>query len=338
MSPTKTEMCANQTVLPDRQATGDRVEISVAGRVEEVPFIEINGRMIIVEGRWLTVASVHDEEWQEGDVVPDPVEFIAGLRKHEGFSADLFTFSQKPTDRTPRYAYAYEWESIAAIPVISYSDWWTNRVSTDLRNDVRKAAKRGLVVRAVPYSDDFVRGIKEIYDETPIRQGRLFWHYKKDFEEVKRANATYLERSEFVGAYVGDELVGFLKIVYVDRFAKLMQIISKDAHRNRRPMNALIAKAVELIDAKGCSLLTYGNYHYAQGADSVTAFKSRNGFEEILVPKYYVPLTAKGKLALRLHLHHGIKALVPNSVRQNLKRARLSLYQRTWLRTPRTPS
>jgi hypothetical protein len=159
----------------------------------------------------------------------------------------------------------------------------------------------------------------------------LFWHYKKGFDEVKRANATYLERSDFVGAYLGDELVGFLKIVYVDRFARLMQIIAKDAHRNRRPMNALIAKAVEVIDAKGCSLLTYGNFRYAQGADSVTAFKVRNGFEEILVPKYYVPLTVKGKLSLRLRLHHGVRAWVPNSVRQTLKRARLSLYHRTWL-------
>jgi hypothetical protein len=305
----------------------DQVEISVEGRVHKVPSIQINGRTVIVSGRWLRVASVHDEEWLDGEVVSAPDQFVANLRQQKQLGADLFTFTQKPTEPAPRYAYPYEWDSVAAIPIISYSDWWTNRVSTDLRNDVRKSAKRGLVVRTVPFSDEFVRGIKEIYDETPVRQGRLFWHYKKSFDEVKRANATYLGKSEFVGAYVGDELVGFLKIVYLDGFARLMQIISKDTHRNRRPMNALIAKTVEVIDAKGCSLLTYGNYRYAQGADSVTAFKSRNGFEEILVPKYYVPLTAKGKLALHLQLHHGVKSLVPNSVRQFLKRARLSLYQ-----------
>jgi hypothetical protein len=306
-----------------------QAEISVEGRVHEVPSLQIDGRTVIVEGRWLKMASVHDEEWLNGEVVPAPDQFIANLREHKGLGADLFTFTQKPTDPAPRYAYPYEWDSVAAIPVTSYAEWWTNRVSTDLRNDVRKAAKRGLVVRVVPFTDDFVRGIMEIYDETPVRQGRLFWHYKKGFDEVKRANSTYVERSDFVGAYVGDELVGFLKIVYVDRFARLMQIIAKDAQRNRRPMNALIAKAVETIDAKGCSLLTYGNFRYAQGADSVTAFKVRNGFEEILVPKYYVPLTAKGKLGLRLHLHHGVRAWVPNRVRQALKRARLALYEYT---------
>jgi hypothetical protein len=324
-------MCGNCPIVPERRNKTAQTEISVEGRLHEVPSIQIDGRTVIVEGRWLKVASVHDEEWLDGDVVAAPDQFIADLRKHKGLGADLFTFTQKPTDRTPRYACPYEWDSVAAIPVTSYSDWWNNRVSTDLRNDVRKAAKRGLVVRVVPFSDDFVRGIMDIYDETPVRQGRLFWHYKKGFDEVKRANATYLERSDFVGAYLGDELVGFLKIVYVDRFARLMQIIAKDAHRNRRPMNALIAKAVEVIDAKGCSLLTYGNFRYAQGADSVTAFKVRNGFEEILVPKYYVPLTVKGKLSLRLRLHHGVRAWVPNSVRQTLKRARLSLYHRTWL-------
>jgi hypothetical protein len=132
-------------------------------------------------------------------------------------------------------------------------------------------------MRVIPFTDDFVRAIMDIYDETPVRQGRLFWHYHKNFDEAKRANATYLERSEFVGAYLGDELVGFLKIVYVDRIARLMQIIAKDANRGQRPTNALIAKAVELAAARGCSLLTFGKYRYSQGADGVTAFKSRNG-------------------------------------------------------------
>ncbi len=204
-----------------------------------------------------------------------------------------------------------------------------NRVSTDLRKDVRRAAKRGVVVRTVPFTDDFVRSVMGIYNEKPIRQGRLFWHYNKSFEEVKEANATYLERSEFVGAYVADELVGFLKIVYVDQFARLMQILSKDAYRDCRPMNAMIAKAVELVDTKGCSLLTYGEYRYSQGADSLTAFKHRNGFEEILVPRYYVPLTMKGKCSLLLNLHHGVRALVPSSLRRALKRIRLMFYRRT---------
>ena len=127
-------------------------------------------------------------------------------------------------------------------------------------------------------------------------------------------------------------MIAFLKIVYVDQVARLMQIIAKDAHRDKRPMNAIIAKAVEAAESKGCSHLTYGKYRYSQGIDSVTAFKRRNGFEEILVPKYYVPLTSIGKLALRLQLHHGVKALVPGSLLRSLKSMRSSVYSK--LQTP----
>jgi FAD/FMN-containing dehydrogenase len=316
------------------QAKSDSsIEISIKGERVTVPALEVAGRTITITGQWLKIAAVHDEEWQEGEAVPAPGQFIPELQQHKGLGADIFTFSQKLTDPTPRFSFFYEWESIAAVRIVSYSDWWNNRVSTDLRRDVRKAAKCGVVVRPVPYGDDFVRGIVEIYDETPVRQGRPFWHYKKGFDVAKLANASYLERSEFLGAFLGDELIGFLKIVYVDHFARLMQILAKDAHRDKRPMNALIAKAVEVCAARGCSHLTYGNYRYSQGADSVTAFKHRNGFEEILVPRYYVPLTTKGRLALHLRLHRGARELVPDPILQSLRCLRAFIYRHS----PLTP-
>jgi hypothetical protein len=307
----------------------DYIEIRVAGINRKVPAFQISDATVMVTGRWLKFASVHDEEWQEGEVLPNPEQFIAELRRHKRLGADIFTFSQKPNDPTPRFPFYYDWDSIAAVPVISYSDWWTKRVSTRLRQDVRKAAKLGVVVRSVPFTDDLVRGIADIYNETPIRQGRRFWHYKKGLEAVKLENGTYLERSEFLGAFAGDELIGFIKIVYADRLARLMQILSKEAHRDKRPTTALIAKAVEICEAKACSHLIYGNYHYLQGADSLTMFKHRNGFEEILVPKYYVPLTMKGSLSLRLHLQHGVRGLVPASVLQSFRRARAAIYRRS---------
>jgi hypothetical protein len=302
-------------------------EVSVSGATQKVQSTQVYGKTVIVTGRLYKVAAVKDEDWQEGDVVLSPEEFLANTQQRAGLDADIFTFTQKPTAPTPRFPYLYEWESVAAIRIVSYSDWWNNRVSKELRRDVRKAAKLGVVVRQVSFDDDFVRGIQGIYDETPIRQGHPFWHYKKDFDSVKLANSTYLEKSDFLGAFWHDELIGFLKIVYVDHLARLMQILSKDAHRDKRPTNALIAKAVELCDSKGCSHLTYGKYRYAQGADKLTAFKHRNGFEEILVPKYYIPLTTKGRLVLYLGLHRGAKALVPVSVLRMLRRFRSSIYR-----------
>lgn len=306
----------------------DYAEISMAGVARKVPSAQVDGKTVIVTGRWLKMAAIKGEDWQEGEVVPAPEQFITNLLQHKELEADLFTFSEKPTDPTPRFPFFNEYTSVAAIRVVSFSDWWTNRVPYRLRQDVKKAAKLGVVVRPVPFNDDFVRAIMEIYDETPIRRGRPFWHYKKSFDTVKRENANYLERSDFLGAFLGNELIGFLKIVYVDHLARLMQILAKDAHRDKRPMNALIAKAVELCEAKGCSHLAYGKYRYAQGADSLTAFKHRNGFEEILVPRYYVPLTIRGRLALHLRLHRETRELVPAPVLRLLKCVRKAWYDR----------
>jgi hypothetical protein len=297
-------------------------ELNVKGRPIRVPALTVNGRTIVVTGKWLKIAAVKSEEWEEGEPVVLPDEVLAHARQLRELGADMFTFSQTPTDATPRFRFYYDWDSIAVIPVMSYSDWWTKRIQVKARQNVKRAARLGVVVRTFPYTDEFVRGIMSIYDETPVRQGRPFWHYGKSFEAVKRENSSYLERSEWLGAVLGEELIGVLKIVFVGRVARIMQIVSKEAHRDKRPMNALIAKAVEVCESKGCSHLVYGNYRYAQGADSLTAFKHRSGFEEMLIPRYYVPLTTKGWLALQCRMQRGPKELVPGPVLQLLRRIR----------------
>ena len=44
--------------------------------------------------------------------------------------------------------------------------------------------------------------------------------------------------------------------------------------------------------------MTYCNYVYNDPDSSLTEFKRRNGFEQVLVPRYYIPLTLKGEIAL----------------------------------------
>jgi hypothetical protein len=305
------------------------IEISVKGKWVRVPALNIGEKNLIVTGNWIKMASIHDEDWLGKSEFENPDSYINRLKENTSkyLKADIFTFTQKPPETTPKYSYPMEWDNIAAIPVTSFSNWWTKQVSSYLRRDVRKAAKLGVLVRPVTFTDDLVRGIVDIYNETPIRQGKPFLHYQKSFDAVKKETGTYLKRADFLGAFLSDELIGFLKLVYVDHLARLMQIISKLSHEEKNPTNALIAKAVELCEIKGCSHLTYGKYRY-EGIDStLTAFKHRNGFEEILIPKYYVPLTLKGSLALRLRLQYGPKSLVPSRIRRSLVRARASLYR-----------
>ena len=47
----------------------------------------------------------------------------------------------------------------------------------------------------------------------------------------------------------------------------------------------------------------YCNYVYNDPNSSLTEFKRRNGFEKVLLPRYYIPLTLKGKLAQRCQFH-----------------------------------
>jgi hypothetical protein len=292
--------------------TGNNVEIRMRGNLVKVPALDINGNTVVVTGSWIKVAAIHDEEWIEGEL-HDLESYVSRLKEHKSKSlrADIFAVTQKLPDITPRYSYHMEWESVAAIRLNSYEEWWKNGISGDARKDVRRSAKRGVLVRVMELNDDFVRGIVEIYNESPIRQGKAFWHYQKDFDAVKRENSTFLERSTFIGAYYNDELIGFMKIVYVGKVAGMMQFLSKISHYDKRPSNALLAKAVEHCAKKGMSYFTYGKYRDRKGTSSLARFKRRMGFEEVRVPKFYVPLTTKGRICMALGLHRDLASILP---------------------------
>lgn len=197
-----------------------------------------------------------------------------------------------------------------------------------MRRAVRKAAKVGVVVKRAELDEQFLDGIVSIYNETPVRQGKPFWHFQKDRAVVMREASTYPERNHFLGAYYGDELIGFMRLIYVDRTASVIQILSKVAHFDKRPTNAMIAKAVEICEQEGRSHLVFCKYVYNDPESSLTEFKRRNGFEQVLVPRYYVPLTRKGKLALKLGFHRGFKAQIPKRLMTQLLKVRNYWYER----------
>jgi hypothetical protein len=182
----------------------------------------------------------------------------------------------------------------------------------------------------VELDEALVSGIKSIYDETPIRQGRRFWHYRKPLESIKREYSSYLDRARFIGAFFEGQLVGFVKLVRIGATARFMQILSLSAHYDKRPTNALLAKSIEICAQSGISQLIYGQHVYDNKIDSsITEFKNRNGFKQVLLPRYYIPLTKKGRIALSLRLHHGFKQKLPIGIREVFLTARTAVYQRT---------
>jgi hypothetical protein len=300
----------------------DYVEISINGAQRAVPCVLVAGKTVVAKGKYIKIASVHDEEFLDSDAVENPDQFIKELKK-SGLRADILSFAQTGTAPRPALPYYKEFDNAAVIPITTSSEWWEKRLPQETRRNVRRATKSGIIVRPIPFTDELVSGIVAIYNETPVRQGRSFWHYGKDFESVKRENATYLEQSEFFGAYLQDELVGFAKVVYVGQTANIMQILCKNAHTDKRPSNALIAKAVEVAAERRLSHLTYCKYVYGKNDTStLTEFKRRNGFEQLLYPRYYVALTLKGQIALWLRLHNGVSGLIPPSIWRFLVKVR----------------
>jgi hypothetical protein len=304
-----------------------RTEIRVKGKPISVPSLQIDGMTVVVRGNWLKTASIRDEELLEGETVSDPEAFVLRLKKAAP-AADIFTFMQKPPDTVPRYTFHLEWDNIAVIPITTFSEWWEKRVDPGVRRAVRKAAKLGVVAKLVEFDDAFVRGIVSINDETPFRQGKPFWHFQKNFDAVKEENSTYAERNDFLGAYWQDELIGFIRMTYVDNYANILQLLTMTKHFDKKPANALISKAVEVCEQKGISHLQYCNYVYNDPESSLTEFKRRNGFEKVLLPRYYIPLTLRGKVALSVGLHRGIAQSLPKPLLLKLLKMRGRWYER----------
>ena len=277
--------------------------------------IEIGNVKYVVKGKFLKTAMVR-EEWDED--VTDPETVIDALKK-SGVRIDIFTFVQRLPESRPKYSYHMEWDSVAAIPISTQQYWLQYQIPDQTRNKIKKANKLGVEIRPMSFGDEWVKGISTIYNETPVRQGRKNTQYNMPYEMVKKLNSTFLDRCDLIAAFYKNELIGYLKIVYSDRFARVMGILGKVKHQDKSPMNLLISKAVAICAEKKVPYFLYGKYHYGKvGSDSLKDFKKNNGFESILVPRYFVPLNIYGSIALQLGLNRELKSLIPVSILKKL--------------------
>jgi hypothetical protein len=290
-------------------------ETLVNGKPTKMESVQIHGQTYAIARGPVTVVSLADD-WYED--VSDPDAVINILSTSQGFKPDIFTFWQRLPDVAPRYSFHTELEDLAVLPITSYDHWWNHQIKSRVRTLIRKAEKEGLEIRETVYDDDFVRGMTAIFNESPVRQGRPFWHYGKDFETVKRQFSRFLFREEMIGAYYRDELIGFVMLGNAGRYAITGQIISSIKHRDKATNNALIAKSVEVCEKKQLPYLVY--LYWSDG--SLSEFKRRCGFERMRVPRYFVPLTWKGELGLKLGVHRGWRAAVPSRIKTPLKKLR----------------
>jgi len=290
-------------------------ETVIDGKTQKIESLDILGKELIITRGFLTFLKLEDEWF---DDIDDPTLVINAIKVHANLNPDIFCFWQRLPDTTPKFNYYFEWDNVAALKIKGYDYWWNNQIKSNTRGHIRKAQKKGVIVKEAEFDDAFIRGMVEIFNETPIRQDKPFWHYGKDFETVKREFSRYLFRETLIGAYFEDKLIGFIMLGCSDEYATLGQIISKIEHRDKNSTNALIAKAVEICEAKKIPFLVYA--HWPSG--SLADFKTQNGFEKIDLPRYYIPMNWKGKLALKYGFHHSWKERVPESIKVPLKQFR----------------
>lgn len=291
------------------------IETRVKGRWVQVPSLEVGGNKLYATGTGLRIARIRGEEMME-DEVSRPDACVEELKRSGKtvLHADIFTFTQKLPSTQPKYQYPFECESVAAIHILSFDQWWTS-LPQETRKNVRRSAKRGVVVRTSEFDDQLIEGIRGVNDDSPLRQGMPNAYYGRSFDETKKLYGEFTGRCDFICAYCGDELIGFLHLVYRRDIAAILNLTTKPSHFDKRPANSLVAEAVRICEAKGISHITYGLYNYGNKRDSpLLEFKIRCGFEEILVPRYFVPLTWWGAVCVRTKLYRGLIGILPNSL------------------------
>ena len=111
--------------------------------------------------------------------------------------------------------------------------------------------------------------------------------------------------------------MGFLKLVINKDHgqAGVMQILSMLSHRDKAPTNALIAQAVKSCAERQIPHFVYSNFSYGKKRrDSLADFKQSNGFLRVEIPRFYVPITLKGRAALMTGCHQRLAERIPEPV------------------------
>jgi len=289
--------------------------------------IKVCGKQIRITGRLVRIARLEAEGYQ---FVDDPEPVLEELRRSRT-RIDLFTFMQRLPESSPVFSYPMEWDNFAVLPISTFDHWWNDQIGFKARNKAKQAEKKKVVVREVPFDDVLVKGIWEVYNESPVRQGAPNRHYGKDIETVHREEATFLDSSIFIGAFLDDRLIGFVKLVHDETRtqAGMMNIVSMVRHRDKAPSNALIAQAVKSCAERGIPYLVYSKFAYGKKQrSSLIDFKERNGFQRIDVPRYYVPLTHTGRVVFQLGLHKKFTDHFPEPVLAKLREFRAAWYNR----------
>jgi hypothetical protein len=258
------------------------------------------------------IASYGDTGEYQKDTIPTR-QFMDKLVDR---GVDIFSFLERKwccNIPNPPKEWVKTEDNIGLLQLASYKEWWDG-VGKKTRNMVRKAEKSGVTTAVIEQNQEVATGIWKIYNETPIRQGRAFSHYGRTLENVSEGILNAKDCT-FVGAFFEGELVGFIELVHGDKLTIIAQILSMQKYWDKAVNNALIAKSIEVCANRKVQWLMYGRMGNHPTLDS---FKESNSFTKFPITRYYVPLTRKGRAAIKLGLHRDLKDTLPMGIKRPL--------------------
>jgi hypothetical protein len=268
--------------------------------------------LVVLKKRFVKVATF----WGANDYMHDHAPTEALMKKLSYRDADIYSFAERrwccPVPNPPK-TWKKTQETLALLKVNSYNEWF-EKIGKKTRNMIRKAEKSGIITTVAVPDKKFAEGIWKIYNETPIRQGRSFPHYGTPLEQLK-TEISPAEDITFIGAYLQDELVGFIMLTQGDNTAAISQILSLQKYWDKAVNNALVAKAIEVCAEKKVQWVMYGRMGNHPTLDN---FKESNNFTKYPITRYYVPLTRKGRIAIRLNLQRDLKDTLPMWIKKPL--------------------
>jgi hypothetical protein len=264
----------------------------------------------IQKRRFVKIA--RDQKEYERDIFPS-TQFLQKLGER---GVDVFTFIERQwccSNPNPPSFWTETEDNIALLKVTTYKDWW-DAIGKKTRNMVRKAEKNGVKSEVAEPNQKLAEGIWKIYNETPIRQERAFPHYGARLQDAENAVLS-AQNNIFIAAYLQDELAGFIQITLGDKIGIISQILSLQKYFDKAVNNALLAKTVQVCATEQTGWIMYGRMGNHPSLDK---FKESNGFTRFTLTRYYVPLTRKGQVAVKLGLQKEAKDVLPAAIKNRL--------------------
>ena len=130
--------------------------------------MKVRGQEVRVQGSLIRIARL-----EATDIIFWSIRRLAVELRTMRIRIDLFTFMQRLPETRRSTRTRWSGTTLAALPVSTFEHWWrANWVQA--RNKAKQAEKKGVIVREVPFDDTLVKGIWEIYNECPVRQGGGF--------------------------------------------------------------------------------------------------------------------------------------------------------------------